>query len=319
MGQLTLQTSDAGFINSGDMRLILQGQVPTVVVEQPAGLAQPDSASLSLSGQQPELVSTAVQPGTGSLTFVGHAGVFGVGLNLQGYAPSLGTTAVISVGVGSLSLTATLAQRGFGLQLQGEAGPELQIGHNRATIIGGLSFSGLAPTVVIQSADNRVSAPFVGGLSLSGQSATLAGQLDAGAPAVLSLDSANPAIQLDTPIAPGAGSLTLASDPIVQGAPEVIIGEGPNEGTVIQNLSATTDSGNRYEICDRSGFKAKPGTLVETWDGLMVLPEFWEPRNMQDFVTTKAEKQRGAERPEPVGSETFIEDAYPNGVSSDDL
>jgi hypothetical protein len=52
---------------------------------------------------------------------------------------------------------------------------------------------------------------------------------------------------------------------------------------------------------------------------MWVLPEFNEPRNKQDFAYSRSEKQRGAKRPEPVGSETMISDLYPNGVTSDDL
>ncbi len=89
--------------------------------------------------------------------------------------------------------------------------------------------------------------------------------------------------------------------------------------TDITNDTATTDTGNRYNICDYSGFKAKPGELRKTWDGYYVLPQYWEPRNAQDFVRAKAENQRGSKRPEPVGQETFIENAYPDGVSASDL
>ena len=88
-------------------------------------------------------------------------------------------------------------------------------------------------------------------------------------------------------------------------------------GTTIENTNASTDTDNRYSICDRSGFRAKPGELKETWDGLMVLPQFWEARNEQDFIRSKAEKQRGALRPEPVNNPTFIDSDNP--VTADDL
>jgi len=95
---------------------------------------------------------------------------------------------------------------------------------------------------------------------------------------------------------------------------------GGHEGTVIENTNATTDSGNRYEICDVSGFKCKPGELVKQWNGLWVHPDYWTPRNDQDFVrSTKNLRSTGPLRPEPVGSETFVDSLYPDGVSSDDL
>jgi hypothetical protein len=92
-----------------------------------------------------------------------------------------------------------------------------------------------------------------------------------------------------------------------------------NPGTSITNTDATADTPNRYDICDLSGFKVKPGELKKTWTGWFVLPEFWEPRNMQDFVTSKPEAQRGALRPEPIGSERFVEVEFPNGVQPSDL
>lgn len=319
MGQLTLQTSDAGFINSGDMRLILRGQAPSIVVGQPAGLALPETIGLTLTGQAPSLASSAIQPGTGSLSFSGVGEGWGLGLSLVGHPPTASVTAGVVVPTGALNLAFSAPLRAVGLEIQGQDGPLIQIGHNRLVPSGAMSFAGIVPATVVQSAGNLVAAPELGSLVAAGRSASIHNQLDAGSPAGLSLASTAPTTQIDKPIAVSTGSAVLASDPIVQGAPDIVIGEGANEGTVIQNLSATTDSGNRYEICDRSGFRAKPGQLVETWDGLMVLPEFWEPRNMQDFVSSRAERQSGAQRPEPVGSETFVEDTHPNGVSAEDL
>ncbi len=89
-----------------------------------------------------------------------------------------------------------------------------------------------------------------------------------------------------------------------------------DSGTPITNSNATTDVPNRYNICDLSGFRAKPGELIRTWNGLMVLPEFWEPRNDQDFVRSVPEHQTGATRPEPIGNETFLADGE---VTADDL
>ena len=86
-------------------------------------------------------------------------------------------------------------------------------------------------------------------------------------------------------------------------------------GTPIVNTTASTDAPNRYNICDVSGFKAKPGELREQWNGLFVLPEYWTARNEQDFLRGKPESQRGALKPEPIGNETFITTA----ISADDL
>ena len=89
--------------------------------------------------------------------------------------------------------------------------------------------------------------------------------------------------------------------------------------TPITNSTATTDTPNRYNICQRSGFRAKPGELVKDAYGEMVLPEFADSRHDQEFVRVRAENQQGAKRPEPIGSERFVDVEYPNGVQVSDL
>ena len=71
-------------------------------------------------------------------------------------------------------------------------------------------------------------------------------------------------------------------------------------GTAITNTGATQPTGNSYNTCQLSGYRAKPGELVERWDGLLVLPRFSEPRNEQDFVRVHAEKLSGSIRPEAI-------------------
>ena len=82
-------------------------------------------------------------------------------------------------------------------------------------------------------------------------------------------------------------------------------------------LSANVDAKTvprKYEICQRSGFRAEPGQLVKDWTGLWVLPRFREQRNEQQFVRSKPEKPPTQKRPEkdPVYLTT-------NQISSDDL
>lgn len=106
---------------------------------------------------------------------------------------------------------------------------------------------------------------------------------------------------------PAFDSSAFSTDAFSSDAFDIAVQTVPEEaGTTIENLTATIDAKNRYEICDRTGFKAKPGTLKETWDGLMVLPSQWEPRNFQDRIRSRPESQDGANRPEPIGTETFI-------------
>ena len=76
-------------------------------------------------------------------------------------------------------------------------------------------------------------------------------------------------------------------------------------------------AGDDSVICDRSGFKVKPGELRQTWDRKYVLDEFYESRHPQDLLKKiTPERQRGPIRPEPVNDPTFI---GANEVTQDDL
>jgi len=90
------------------------------------------------------------------------------------------------------------------------------------------------------------------------------------------------------------------------------------DGTSITNSGATTDTGNRYEVCQRSGFRAKPGTLVkDPYTKMWVLPEFVEPLHPQLFVKSRGDRlSSGAVAPDDTGSETFL---AVGEVTADDL
>ena len=51
-------------------------------------------------------------------------------------------------------------------------------------------------------------------------------------------------------------------------------------------------------ICEASGFKCYADQLVRQWDGAMVLPQFCDIRNPQDFVTGVRERTPTFARPE---------------------
>lgn len=51
-------------------------------------------------------------------------------------------------------------------------------------------------------------------------------------------------------------------------------------------------------ICEASGFKCYADELVKQWDGAMVLPQFCDIRNPQDFVTGVRERTPLFSRPE---------------------
>ena len=82
---------------------------------------------------------------------------------------------------------------------------------------------------------------------------------------------------------------------------------------VVANDNAVEDSGNRFNVCQRSGFRALPGELVKSGYGEMVLPKYSEPRHMQDFVTNRAEELPGSPRNE--APDVFITDE----ITQDDL
>lgn len=54
---------------------------------------------------------------------------------------------------------------------------------------------------------------------------------------------------------------------------------------------ARYDKGDWVAICDSCGRKFKASHLKRRWDGLMTCSEDWEPRQTQDYVRGKAEKQ----------------------------
>ena len=81
----------------------------------------------------------------------------------------------------------------------------------------------------------------------------------------------------------------------------------------IENAGALPDTGNRYTVCQRSGWKIRPNELSREWNGARVRPWSFDERNDQDYVRNKAEHLRGALRPEPA--DVFV--SVP--VTADDL
>jgi len=90
------------------------------------------------------------------------------------------------------------------------------------------------------------------------------------------------------------------------GSQELVQQEGdPIEGKVlledyvgIVNTNTFEDSGNRFNVCQVSGFKVRPRELVKQWDGSKVRPESFDVRNEQDYVRVHAEQLTGPIRPE---------------------
>lgn len=71
---------------------------------------------------------------------------------------------------------------------------------------------------------------------------------------------------------------------------------------------------SNYEICQRSGYRVKPGELMEEWNGTLVRPEDYESRNLQEYVRGTDDAQEGSPRPEQ--GDSFLST---NEVTADDL
>lgn len=63
--------------------------------------------------------------------------------------------------------------------------------------------------------------------------------------------------------------------------------------------------GDSRAVCDSSGFMCWHSELVLQWDGMLVLPQFLDKRNPQDFVRATPDNQR-VDKPRPEGPDVFI-------------
>lgn len=68
----------------------------------------------------------------------------------------------------------------------------------------------------------------------------------------------------------------------------------------ITNTNATADAGNRYNVDMRTGFRVKPGQLIEDPYGALVHPDFADVRHPQELIRPLAEEPKGPIRPEPT-------------------
>jgi len=67
--------------------------------------------------------------------------------------------------------------------------------------------------------------------------------------------------------------------------------------------------GSHNAICDRCGFKFKAEELRETWNGLRVCLQDWEPRQPQDFVRGVPE-QHALQWTRPQPQDNYVEVNY---------
>lgn len=156
----------------GGPGLRLVGYEPTIVIEPTSSAVLPGTGSLSLTGYAPAVVigglDITVNPGVGSLSLVTHApapNIFIVGapasLQLTGYVPTLSVTEqqAVNPGTGSLALAgyAPAAVLGNNIVIQAQTGA--------------LALSGQTPTVT--KTELNVVSPGSGALSLYGRGPTI--------------------------------------------------------------------------------------------------------------------------------------------------
>ncbi len=110
----------------------------------------------------------------------------------------------------------------------------------------------------------------------------------------------------------GSGNVLLENDTGLDAFPDKVLLESDETGAIV-NTDAIVDSGNRYNVCQFSGFRAKPGGLVKSGYGEMSLPKFAEPRHMQERVRVHAENLEGSPRNE--APDVFITDE----ITAEDL
>ena len=266
------------------------------------------------------MANQTVLPSVGSLTIALTDATFinssDSKMVITGHAPTVRHEPVFP-NTGSATLTGQQVTRAFGLRLAGQGITRIQ----DLLVVpgaGSLSISSDVLQTVIAAPPSKTLAPSTGSVGISSDAITIQ---------VLSLTP-----DTGTVVLAGAVPVVVVDKLISVNLPEAIIvfiagrsptisldyvGGGPTDGTLIQNLNATTDSLNRYNICARTGFRQKPGTLVKDGYGEMVRPESAEPRHPQERVKSQPESQRGALRPEPIGDETFIDSDNP--VTADDL
>ena len=224
---------------------------------------------------------------------------------------------------GSASLSGQQVTRAFGLRLAGQGITRIQ----NLVVLPGVGSLGISSDVVqrvIETPPDEIVAPTTRSISIS--SDVIAVHVLAITPdtAAMTIAGSVPVPSIDRTIE----IIEWEADPLLTifGRPITIsldfVGGSPGDGTLIQNLDATTDSPNRYTICDRSGFRVKPlkNPLVKDPYGNYVRAESSDvERHPQERVRSMPESQRGSIRPEPVldADLTFIDADDP--VTQDDL
>lgn len=77
-------------------------------------------------------------------------------------------------------------------------------------------------------------------------------------------------------------------------------------GTIITNTNATTSVPSNYTIDDITGWREYPGTMQETWRGLMTRQRSFDQKHPQENIKGTIDRNVGPQSPEPT--ERFLAD-----------
>jgi len=276
---LVLTISDVTFLNSGDMKLVFSSEAPSLI--------------------------EPISVGGAALSVIGDSLSRGYGLQLQSDVLTVGEALANAPSVGSLTISGRIPQPLV------EAPPSHTIGPEA----GQLSLVSVRPIIDHSASPGTASASLVGvapaanvGSNILVPTAEFVGRIPApAAVASLQFQVQQEETEPDAVFIPESAPTILL---------EFVGGTGGQDGVVIKNTDATTDNIGKYEMCSRTNFKQKVGTLVQDGYGDYVRADSAEPRHPQERLLSKKENFRdGAERPEPA-SDTFLAD---NEVKAEDL
>lgn len=76
-------------------------------------------------------------------------------------------------------------------------------------------------------------------------------------------------------------------------------------GDYSETNSSASAHPSTYEVCQKSGFKAKPGELAQQWDGAWVHRDFLDKRHPQEFV--RGVRERALPQAPPEQPDSFID------------
>ena len=319
-----VETGTGGISLSGELvsrkaGVRLEGQ-PVTVEQTAAGIAAPGTGTLSVDESSP-VIPNRPAPGTGSLAIGEESPVVNQPISLASLALS---TSAPSVNRGvfpttvSVGLSGELTERRTGLKLESSE-PSLQFGLSNIVPTSAVTLDSSPPGALVEAPGDTVRSPSTGALNM-GESTPEFGYSLVVPVGALSVAGQTPSV--DPVVYPLRGVMQLIGQTVLpddgEGKPTVEIG-GPFEpGTFILNPDAEIYTG-KSEICSRTGFKQKVGRVAPDAYNVEAREDSRDKFHPADIPhKVKRELHRGSPRPDDSGKETFIEDAFPNGVNPED-